>query len=85
MSRNENYKSAPPVDCRVNLNDASAVPFMTNREKAVAFLRLSRIFATAAKAERKAANIAARAAMLSNQAATSAGILAERTRNNRNY
>lgn len=85
MSRNENYKSAP-IDCsRVNPNDASAVPFLTNAEKAAAFKRLSRNFASAAKVERQASNLAARAAMLSNQASTSAGIFAERIRNSRNY
>ena len=78
--------AAPSVDNgRINPNDASAVPFLTNAEKARAFKRLSRIFATAAKTERKASNLAARAAMLSAQASTSAGILAERTRNGRNY
>jgi hypothetical protein len=85
MNPSKSY-TAPTVDNhRINPNDASAVPFLTNAEKARAFRRLSRIFATAAKVERQASNLAARAAMLSNQASTSAGILAERTRNGRNY
>lgn len=81
----KSYTAPTAGNGRVNPNDASAVPFQTNREKAVAFRRLSRIFANADRTERKANNLLARAHMLANQAATSAGIFAERTRNGRDY